>query len=196
MELSPYWTSFLPGVPQRHHAAVAKALLDQAEVEPDAVAEEPLPTNDDHRAGERVELVDETRPDRRGGELRAGDGQVAGGAVLEASDDLRVERAFDARAGDSRCLEVAREHDFVGRLPLPHPRDQHRGLSGVVGTVSQYAIVSYIRRSGRERPDGREVHQPLGIRLRLPRQGGHLRQPRREPDHRQGALRHGVKGHE
>jgi hypothetical protein len=56
-------------VPQDDHAVAEPALLDQLQVQPHTVREEPLSPAHDYGADDHLELVDKTAPYRLRGEL-------------------------------------------------------------------------------------------------------------------------------
>ena len=74
------------GVPQDDHTVAEPALLDQLQVQPHTIWEEPLSATDDYRTDEHLELVDKTGPYRLRGEFRTVNSDVVLGAGLEPWD--------------------------------------------------------------------------------------------------------------
>ena len=81
------------------------------------VGEAPCATADHDGRNEEVALVDESGPERVGGELWASDPEVTLRCRLQLPDRLGVEVSLDPRPGAGDCLQRRRVHDLVGRAP-------------------------------------------------------------------------------
>ncbi len=104
-------------VVQVDDAAAEPALVEQLEVEPDAVGQPRRPAADDHRVHELVQLVDQPGAQRLRGERRPADRDVAVGGGHEAAHRRRVEVALQAGAGRAHLVEGAGEDHLVGGPP-------------------------------------------------------------------------------
>jgi hypothetical protein len=82
------------GVPQNDHSRAEPSLLDQLQVQPYTIREEPFSTSDDHGADDHLELVDKTGPYRVCGEFRTVDSDVVIGVGLEPPDRVGLELTF------------------------------------------------------------------------------------------------------
>src|SRR5262245_66479093 len=91
--------------------------VEQLEVCPNAVGEDPLAGPDQDGRQEQVVLVDEPRPDRLAGELRAADEQVALRGRLQLAHGFRVELALDPRPRARDRLQRPRVDDLLSGPP-------------------------------------------------------------------------------
>ena len=88
-------------------AASEAVLVQELELDGDVLRQRPLPTTDNDRAEEQVELVDEARGDCLGGKLRTADRDVVGRRLLELSDGSGVEGSLDPRPARSKAPEAS-----------------------------------------------------------------------------------------
>jgi hypothetical protein len=84
-------------VPQDEHAVAEPALLEQLQVQPDAVRKEALSATDDRGADDHLKLIDKTGPYRLRGEFRAINGDVVLGVGFEPPDRVGIELPLNAR---------------------------------------------------------------------------------------------------
>ena len=100
--------SMSEGVPQNNHSVAEPSFIDQVQVQPHTIREEPFSTADDHGADDHLELVDKSGPDRVCGESRTVNSHVLLSVGLEPPDRVGIEVPFNPRRalrGSARVLE-------------------------------------------------------------------------------------------
>jgi hypothetical protein len=121
-------------------------MVQQLQLQKDAVGEGALASAHEDRHEEEVALVHQPRPERAGGKVGAPDGEVSCRLRLELADRVGVEVALDPRPGGGGRLQGPRVDDLLGRPPDVREVRMTRDCSAELGSVPQPAIVSYIRR--------------------------------------------------
>src|SRR3954453_4129934 len=84
-------------VPQVDHTVAEPSMVQQLEVESNALGQRRLAAAHEHRAQEQHALVDQPVPERLSPDGRAANAQVRPGSVLEPSYRLGIEAPLDSR---------------------------------------------------------------------------------------------------
>ena len=92
-------------MPKDDHAVAEPTLLDQLQLQPHTIGEEPLAPTNDHGADDHLELADKTGPDRLRGQFRTVNRDVMLGAGLEPPDRGGIELPLDPLASLNRIAE-------------------------------------------------------------------------------------------
>ena len=97
------------------------ALVDQLQLQPHTIREEPFSAADDHGADDDLELVDKTGPYRVRGGFRTVNSDVVLGVGLEPPDPVGIKLTLNPRPRAARLGEGPGINDLLGCLPLPRP---------------------------------------------------------------------------
>jgi hypothetical protein len=134
------------GVSQGDHAVAEPVLLDELQLQPRTVLEEPVSATDDSGTDDHLDLVDQASLQCMRRELGSVDSEVVVGVGNEPSDRVRIELPLDSYPRAARLGESPGVNDLVGRLPLPRKVQHERPLIGERVRPFPYTIVSYILR--------------------------------------------------
>jgi len=124
MRVRPNWRytnsswSAADGISEDDHSFTEASLLDQLEVQPYTIREEPFSAADNHVADDHLELVDKPRPYRLRCEFRTVNSDVTLGVGLEPPDGVGIEFTLDPRPGAARLAKGSGVDDLLRCLPL------------------------------------------------------------------------------